>query len=213
MSEQHIKNGVYLVLDPGMELDKLQQQLVKISSCELSAIQIWDNMQHMQEEEINEVFDVVFDIFGGKNIPILINNRWEYLNDRPFDGVHFDHIPLFFEHIVEQIKRPFLKGLTLNNDLSVVSVAEKYGFSYFSFCSMFSSQTSNSCEIVHPETIKTCRQKTEIPIFVAGGITPQNLHLLNDLDYNGVALISGIMKAENPVEQLSKYTQQLNLSK
>lgn len=204
-----IDNGVYLVINPEMDFEKLNTQLMKIQDAELCAIQIWNNFRRLSKNQIHDIFHLIFDIFKEKQIPILINNRWEYLIEYPFYGVHFDLFPNDLEGIVDKIGRPFLKGLTLNNDLSMVSKAEGSQFDYLSFCSLFPSSTSNSCEIVHFDSIKKCREITDIPIFLAGGITPQNMSLVGDLNYNGIAVVAGIMDAENPVEQLAKYASQI----
>lgn len=203
--ELNIKRGVYLVIDPKTEQNKLFSQLKKIKGSPLSALQIWENFDRMSKQEIRDTLQFVFDLFNDENVPILINNRWEYLLDFPFTGVHFDVFPNTIKEISKRIGRPFLKGLTLNNDLSLVPDAEKEGFNYLSFCSLFPSSTSNSCEIVRFDTVKRCREITEMPIFIAGGITPQKMALVDELDYHGVAVVSGIMDAENPVEQLDKY--------
>lgn len=200
-----IKRGIYLVIDPEIDIQKLNIQLTKIRDAELSAIQIWDNFARLSADQIQEIFQLVFEIFKEKQTPILINNRWEYLMEHPFSGVHFDFSPNDLESISDKIGRSFLKGLTLNNDLSTVSKAQENQFDYLSFCSLFPSSTSNSCEIVHFDTIKKCKEITDIPIFLAGGITPENMDLVEELDYNGVAVVSGIMNAENPLEQLAKY--------
>lgn len=200
-----IKKGVYLVIDPAMDIHKLNTQLTKIRGADLSAIQIWDNFTSLSSHQITDIFQLVFDIFKEKKVPIFINNRWQYLMEYPFSGVHFDFFPNDLEGISQEIGKPYLKGLTLNNDLSVVSKAKENQFDYLSFCSLFPSSTSNSCEVVHFDTIKKCKKITDIPIFLAGGITPQNMALVEELDYHGVAVVSGIMEAKNPLEQLAKY--------
>lgn len=205
ITDLKIKKGVYLVIDPAMDMHKRNVQLTKIRDAELSAIQIWDNFTSLSSHQINDVFQSVFDIFKEKEIPIFINNQWQYLMEYPFSGIHFDLFPNDLEGISEKVGRSFLKGLTLNNDLSMVSKAKENQFDYLSFCSLFPSSTSNSCEVVHFDTVKKCREITDIPIFLAGGITPQNMALMEELDYYGVAVVSGIMEAENPLAQLEKY--------
>ena len=62
---------------------------------------------------------------------------------------------------------------------------------------MFPSASAGACEIVHKETVIKARQLISLPIFVAGGLTLENMNELKHAGINGIALISGIMKAEN----------------
>lgn len=131
------------------------------------------------------------------------------LKTHAFDGVHFDTIPDNYDEIISEVNRDFIKGVTLGNELDVVRKAEELNFDYLSFCSMFPSQTTDSCEIVRPETVKKCREMTGMPLFLAGGIRPDNVNLLSDLSFQGIAVISGIMSAESPKEALKEYQNQL----
>jgi thiamine-phosphate pyrophosphorylase len=47
---------------------------------------------------------------------------------------------------------------------------------------------------------------TDLPIFVAGGISPQNIiKLKKETPFNGVAVISGILNAVNPQQKVKEY--------
>lgn len=81
---------------------------------------------------------------------------------------------------------------------------------YLSFCSMFPSVTANSCELVKIETVQAARAMTGMPIFLAGGITPDNLDRFSGTGMNGVAVISGIMNAEDPQHKARYYKQALH---
>lgn len=103
-------------------------------------------------------------------------------------------------------------GITVNNDLSLVQWANDNSFDYISFCSIFPSTTSNSCQLVKFETITKARTITQMPIFLAGGIQPENIYQLNNLDYDGVAVVSGIMSADDPFEKANKYLNELKIN-
>jgi thiamine-phosphate pyrophosphorylase len=52
-----------------------------------------------------------------------------------------------------------------------------------------------------------------MPIYLAGGIQLSNLHQLEDLDFDGIALVSGIMSSINPAEAARQYSTQLTNKK
>lgn len=202
------KGGVYLVVDPCMEEKILLKKIGQALHEKIVAVQIWDNFQ--AEQEMLILINKLCELCHTSEIPVFINNRWELLADAPLDGVHFDEIPEDIDKIRGKFSRQFLSGLTCNNDLKCLEWAEKHQFDYISFCSIFPSPTSNSCELVDFDTIRRAKEISSLPIFLAGGISPENLEKLNDLKYDGVAVVSGIMNTENPGEAVRNYIKKLN---
>src|SRR5690606_21445536 len=96
-------------------------------------------------------------------------------------------------------------GFTGGNDLERIRWANQNQVDYLSFCAMFPSSSAISCEIVKPSTVLLARQLTRLPLFLSGGINPENLKGLSLLDFQGVAIISGIMSAENPAKKVKNY--------
>lgn len=207
MQHKTIQKGVYVVIDPGMEQEKILSQLDKIKKKSIAAIQIWNNPN---AEITSHLIESILALFKNTNTPVLINNEWEYLKAFYLDGVHFDEFPTNLEQINKEVNREFIKGITLTNDLGGLSEIEAMGFDYLSFCSVFPSSTSNSCDLVDLKTIQDCKEQTNLPIFLSGGITPENLIQLRHLNYDGVAIVSGIMKASDPEKAIENYSNELN---
>lgn len=204
---KQINGGVYLVVNPADNEEILFSKLKRIVEAEIAAVQIWDNFS----AKTNQVsfIDKVCIICHQKGIPVLINNQWQLLNLSKADGVHFDEHPDDIDVIRKIVNRKCIMGITVNNDLSLVQWANDNSFDYISFCSIFPSTTSNSCQLVKFETITKARTITQMPIFLAGGIQPENIYQLNNLDYDGVAVVSGIMSADDPFEKANKYLNEL----
>lgn len=202
-----IKAGVYLVIDPAMDEAVLLKKLEDALQEEIAALQIWDHfLPHQNKAKLMEQISA---LGHKKNVPVLINNRWEYLKSTALDGVHFDQIPEHYNKIKQSVNRPFITGLTCNNDLSAVRWATENNIDYISFCSIFPSATDTSCELVNFDTIRETRRITSMPVFLAGGIKPENINKLNELDFEGVAVISGVMGADSPSQAIKTYSKQL----
>jgi len=201
--KKYISKGVYVVVDPAMDAARILTQLAKIRNEKIAALQIWENPGIKVFD--TSLLQAVIDLFSDTAVPVLINNRWRLCKELNFDGVHFDVLPENLPEIRQSTGRPILKGLTLENDLSKVKKAESLGFDYFSFCSLFPSTTADSCEIVRPGTIVKCRALTQLPVFLAGGINLENMASLKDLPFDGIAMVSSIMKAEDPGELLREF--------
>jgi len=201
-------SGIYLIIDPSMDELILHNTLDLCLEEKLAAVQIWDNFKDNQN--IIQLINTICEQCHAKNIPVLINNRWELLNNSVLDGVHFDEIPENYIQIKGDVSHSFISGLTCNNDLTHVEWASKNKLDYISFCSIFPSKTANSCEIVNFNTIQNAARHYSLSIYLAGGIKPENIDQLRGLKYTGIAVVSGIMNTNDPKKSIKKYLEKLN---
>jgi thiamine-phosphate pyrophosphorylase len=208
MMKKTIQKGIYLVIDPSTDQNILLNKLQQAIKGKIVAVQIWDNFR--TGYNIKELIKRIIALCRPQNIPVLINNQWELFMDTELDGIHFDTVPDNFNQLKQELGKEMIAGITCGNDLTVVKWADENNLDYVSFCSIFPSTTANSCELVTFETIKKARKITSMPIFLAGGIKPENIHLLNGLNYSGIAVVSGIMNAGNPGKTLEMYHQKIS---
>lgn len=202
--------GLYLVINPAMERNELLRKLHSALEGGIDILQVWNNWP--QEITIRQKLQLIADITRlatPYQVPVLINEEWHLLQETALHGVHFDHIPANWEEVKSAIGRDKIIGLTAGNDLEVIRWAHEHEISYLSFCAMFPSASVNSCEIVKPDSVLKARQSTKLPLFLSGGIYPANLVTLKNLDFQGIAIISGIMSAENPGERVKEYRREL----
>ncbi len=209
-SKHKILSGIYLVIDPCMEEAKLLEKISAVLT-EVTAIQVYDNFGPTTDRI--SLIRKIIDQAHPHEVPVLINNNWELLSQTGADGVHFDEIPVNYEAIKAKVGRPFLVGLTCNNSFKEIKWADENKLDYISFCSIFPSSTSNSCTLVDFETIRKARQLSDLPIFLAGGITPEKIQQIQGLPFQGIAVISGIMGLEDPLHAILHYKHQLKISK
>lgn len=211
-NDNKITGGVYLVLDPAMDEALLLSKLESALCGGLSVLQIWNNWSE-GTNKLN-LIGAIAKLSKPYNVPLLINEDWQLLIDTPdLDGVHFDDVPQDYDDIKRKINRPFKAGITCSGNLKTVYWAEDNHLNYVSFCAMFPSPSAGSCDIVMPETVKQARGITSMPIFVSGGITPDNIvELKSRTPFDGVAVISGILSAHNPQEKVQTYKDALSIS-
>lgn len=200
-----IEGGVYLVVDPMPGLQKIFTKIKSALEGGVDVIQLWDHWN--PDLSPGELISAVCDLAHEYNVPVLINKHWQLLETFPLDGVHFDEIPSDLNRIKQQVGRRFFVGITCGNDQARIDWAISNNLDYISFCSMFSSSTANSCELVRHDLVKEVRAATDMPIYVAGGITMDNLPSLVPLGISGVALVSGIMKADDPRHAANTFKQ------
>lgn len=191
-----INGGLYLVADPALGSDYVLPRIEAALKGGVDIVQIWNHWHPGQDPE--EFIHSTCSLVHSYGKPVLINQRWEWLLTFPLDGIHFDTIPPDWNSIVNFLKRPFLKGITSGNDNERVQWAIDHNASYISFCAMFPSSSADNCELVSPEVVRNVRKTTSMPLFASGGITPQNTSQVMSLGIDGVAVISAILKAEDP---------------
>lgn len=202
-----ISGGLYLVVDPALGLEGLLPTIEGAIQGGVDVLQIWNNWSHRQDKL--QVVATICALAHSHDVPVLINEAWELMLCTPLDGVHFDALPADLTAIRQKVGRPFLCGLTCGNDLSRVHWAEKNGLTYISFCSLYPSPSAGVCEIVRKETVREARRLTSLPIFLAGGITLENVDELHATGMNGIALISAILKADDPRQATKAFKNKL----
>ncbi|QPH40705.1 thiamine phosphate synthase [Pedobacter endophyticus] len=205
-----ISGGIYLVIDPSMALNVLLPKLDAAIAGGVQVVQIWNNWP----DESNKLLLVtaIAERCKPRAIPLLINEEWHLLTETTdLDGVHFDSEPADILSIKKSVNRPIIMGITCSGDLDTVRWADENELDYISFCSMFPSASAGSCDLVMPETVQTAKNLTQIPLFVSGGITPQNaLILKQQIPFDGIAVISGLLNADDPKTQAQAYLTALN---
>ena len=210
MEKRRITGGIYLVVDPSMEESLLLERVKEALEGGVHLLQIWDNWPvGFDEEKKRELVTGITATARSFAVPVLINQEWGLLLQTDLSGVHFDYIPDNYESIKAAIPPEAIIGITCGNDLKIVEWADRQRLDYISFCAMFPSSSAGDCEIVSPETVQKAKSLTSLPLFVSGGITPNNMSELKELDIAGVAVISGILSHTNPKEAASIYNHAL----
>lgn len=210
-NQTKITGGVYLVLDPAVEQSVLLVKLEAALKGGLQVVQIWNHWPAGSDKLM--LISAISRLCKMYSVPLLINEDWTLLQQTDdLDGVHFDGIPADLGAIRASAIRPFIAGITCSGDLDTVAWAHANQLDYISFCAMFPSLSAGTCNIVMPETVRTARGMTDMPIFISGGITPENTSLLKQqIPFDGVAVISGVLSAEDPEQKVREYHQALKI--
>lgn len=201
-----IKDGVYLVANPSIEINLLYSKIEQSIEGGICAVQLWNNWAKNADKLF--IIKQIHQLTKANGIPLILNEVFDFIENDGFEGIHFDK-PTETKKKYQSLRPDLIWGLTCSNDLNDIIWATQNKIDYISFCSMFNSKTSNSCELVMPETIKKANEFFENSIFLAGGINHQTLPMLKHSKFNGIALVSAIMDAENPKEEVEKYANEI----
>lgn len=202
--------GLYLVVNPKQSEKELLMKLRKALKEGLAAVQLYNGWpKDFTHENKLQLTSKINNLCKEFSTPFFINNEWRLLKEVEIDGVHFDELPEDWLQNKKSIGRPVYTGLTMTNDLSILENLGKLEIDYLSFCAMFPSASVGNCEIVHPKNVELTLQKVKIPVFISGGVTPENLKQFSEIPISGVAVISGVMNSENPSEAIINYKSEL----
>ena len=210
--ERKIRNtegSLYLVVDPEPGRRILLPKIRAALEGGVDVLQLWNHWN--ETESRDELIHQVCDLAHLYDVPVIIHEHWRYLEKFPLDGVHFETLPENLSAIRQHVNRPFLSGVTCGNDQQRIEWAIDNKLDYLSFCSMYPSTTANSCELVSPDIVRQTCMRNAIAVYVAGGVTPDTIPDLRLLGVNGVAVVSGIMKAENPAHEAARFKQLLRM--
>ena len=205
-----IEGGVYLVVDPALERETLLKSIKSALAGGINIVQIWNNWP-AQVDKLLLIRDIAR-LCAPYSIPILINEDWKLLLETDYlAGVHFDQLTDDLLDIRQAVGRKIIIGVTCSGHLDTVHSANQYNLDYISFCAMFPSSSVGSCNIVLPETVQQAKAITNIPLFISGGMTPENTAMLKlKIPFDGVAVISGILVASNPEKEAKAFQLALN---
>ncbi|MEC5395103.1 thiamine phosphate synthase [Bergeyella sp. RCAD1439] len=192
---------LYLIADASDEFGRLYAKIKEAVDGGIGWLQLF-NSEKAEEENLKTLQTLC----KTHKVRFILHQNTALAQRLNADGVHLDELP-------ENFEKPslLLVGVTVGNDLEKIKKAANKGIDYLSFCSVFPSRSANVCELVRPENIVQARSFFKGTLFLAGGITTQTIPQLKNLDFQGVALISEIMEAENITEKLKALRNELTL--
>ncbi|MDX1439903.1 MAG: thiamine phosphate synthase [Rubricoccaceae bacterium] len=95
--------------------------------------------------------------------------------------------------------------------LEQVQTAAESGFDYATFSPVFATQSHPSANPFGIEMLeKVCATVSEIPVYALGGITPNTVGMCREAGAAGVAVLSDLLDAEEPVERLDMFQRVLS---
>ncbi|MCL2074317.1 MAG: thiamine phosphate synthase [Marinilabiliaceae bacterium] len=133
------------------------------------------------------------------NIPLIIDDRVDVAMAVNAAGVHvgISDIPVFVARkLLGDNKIVGATAKTVEQALK----AKKEGADYLGVGAIF--PTTTKVVTIHTEvtTLNDIAAKSNLPIVAIGGLNESNSHVLFGSKANGIAVVSAIMKSENPFE-------------
>lgn len=188
--------GLYLLLDPAIRHNKLVGIVEKALKGGVDILQLWANWQ--DRFAVLKLTKILLGLATEYDVPLIINNDLELAKETGAHGLHMDRYDVTPTEIRKVLGRQFIVGYTLGNNLEKLKWVEDVGADYVSFCAVFPTSSVNTCQMVPLDSIRLAKSTTNLKVFASGGINLSNAHLVLKAGADGIAVMSAILKAQNP---------------
>ncbi|MDN6542231.1 MAG: thiamine phosphate synthase [Lentilactobacillus parabuchneri] len=149
--------------------------------------------------EIFELAQQVKAITDKYRVPLLIDDRLDIAQAVDAAGVHLGQSDLPVD-VARNILGPrkFI-GATAKT-LKQAKAAEEMGADYLGVGAIFPTTTHVKTVHTSVETLGKIKQAVGIPVYAIGGLKADNVDAIDGAHVDGVAVVSAIMKAEDPAK-------------
>ncbi len=196
---------LYLVLDPAAIGDRNPLELCqKVIEAGVACLQI--RWKSATDREIIDLARALLPITSGANVPLIINDRVDLALASGAEGVHLgvDDLPL--EDARRLAGNDFIIGYSPDTD---AGISQATGLaSYLGIGPLFTTATkADAGGALGPEEYARRRALSPLPTVAIGGIDASNAHQAFGTGADGIAVVSAILGASDPVaatEELSR---------
>ena len=199
----------YLISDEAGARHKPSQTLPRLAAAGLRALQVREKAlapQALADYTLG-LLAALGEARGG--LRLFLNDRADLALSLRLDGVHLrtDSLPL--ERQAPALRRALLYGVSTHS-LAGVQAAEAAGADFVTFGPLFETPSKAPYgEPVGLPALERAAHAARVPIFALGGITPARTRACLDAGAHGVAAISAIWNADDPVQALLAFREAL----
>jgi thiamine-phosphate pyrophosphorylase len=153
-------------------------------------------------EEIVDLAGKLHEITSAAGVPLIVNDHAEVAAKVPVEGVHLGQDDDSLAHARKKAGRDVLLGKSTHSFEQAVA-AGREGADYIGFGPIYATPTKPDYQPIGLTGIKRVHNEVTIPIFCIGGIKIDNLKEIIAAGAKRVAIISGLLKADD----IAKYAQ------
>lgn len=137
-------------------------------------------------------------------VPLIVNDNLSIAIEAKADGVHLGQNDIYNYSILKNIPKSMIIGLSAQT-VEQAKRGEKYGATYIGVGSIFNTQTKKDAQNLSIDILKEITANINIAVVAIGGITKENINLLENTSIAGISVISSIFAQSN----ITKATREL----
>lgn len=177
LGESRLEEVVELTIKNGVTFVQLREKKLDYDSFEEIAISV---------KKVTDKHD----------IPFVINDNIELAKQIDADGVHIGQEDMSVSEARSIICDDKILGVSARNIEEALS-AQKDGADYLGIGSVFETSSKLDALSMDFKELKNIRKAISIPIVAIGGINYDNIHLLKDINIDGVSVVSAILNKKD----------------
>ncbi|MBU8878790.1 thiamine phosphate synthase [Bacillus sp. FJAT-29790] len=174
-------------------------------------IQEYVDFFHLREKQMSalQLYQAV-NILTEKNIPlskIIINDRVDVAWTMKTFGVQ-----LAFHSLDSGVVKQAFPGIRVGSSIHSVNEAKEVsekGVDYAIYGHVFPTNSKLDLPPKGIEGLKEITGSTSMPIIAIGGIKPSNCSFVLEAGAKGIAVMSGVLEAEDPLQAVKEYSKAL----
>ncbi len=141
-------------------------------------------------------------------VPLLINDRIDICLAADADGVHLGQSDIPCDIARQLLGDHKIIGITAATP-ELARQAYEDGADYIGSGAVFGSVTKKDAVLLELETLRQITDSVKIPVAAIGGINLDNVEQLAQTGISGIAVVSALMRAEDPKVAASEFRRKL----
>jgi len=142
------------------------------------------------------------------NIPLIIDDRIDIALACDASGVHVGQSDIPVKYARQILGNNKIVGATAKTT-EQAKIAKEEGADYLGVGAIYPTTTKVVTIITEVSMLNKISCETNMPIAAIGGLNQNNIHILYDSMADGIAVVSAIMKSENPRESARALKEQV----
>ena len=148
-------------------------------------------------KEYIELAEKVHTITKQYNIPLIIDDRIDVMQAVGAEGVHLGQMDMSVLTARSILGDDIIIGATAKTVPWALDVASQ-GADYLGVGAIFPTTTKVKTVLTSTETLQAICDAVSIPVNAIGGLTVDNMDVLQGIPVSGICAVSAIMKAQSP---------------
>ena len=199
--------SLYLVTEESIPLDELKTIILQSVAGGVSTVQLREKSSSSLAfyKKAVELKALLHEL----SIPFVINDRVDIALAVGADGVHIGQDDLPLSVVRSMIPKHMFIGVSVAT-LDEALEAQNNGADYIGVGSIFPTDTKKDAICLSKGDMEAISKNITLPSVAIGGISENNIQELSGFGIDGIAVVSAIIKAENPKEAARKLSEKIS---
>jgi thiamine-phosphate pyrophosphorylase len=198
-----------VLTDGANSLAELRKRITRLVAAGVDIIQLRD--KRLPDHEILARLQALIEITRPTTTLAILNDRPDLAHQAAADGVHVGQDDLSAVEAREIIGGELVLGISTHN-IQQARQAVSAGADYLGAGPVFPSQTKSFQEFPGIEFLRQVAREISLPVFAIGGITLDNLQLVQAAGIRRIAVSGTVLSASEPEKVAVELRKQLPAS-